>query len=193
MPERAPCSPPPPPVNRSGHPLFDAVYDGMEAAATLTSPGVIADVRLRNSLAVQLPKGAALPAVVGTAYRWNVTPPVLLFGAPVASCPAGGTIQLNAIAWVLCLGLQRMSIYAWYGAVCDDVMPLQSALRKYQRSERGGAGKSRVGEGKRHRYRWTAAPDVVLFDSALAIAPVSGCQSHLKRWSPPWRVRGCRF
>lgn len=72
--------------------------------------GACTDVPLRNPLMDPLPDGAVPPTVAGIVYRLNGGLGVLLTSASVAPALMGGTNWLHAIAWVLCLGRQRICL-----------------------------------------------------------------------------------
>lgn len=143
---------------------------GPAAAATL---GVQSEVRLLNPQALFLPDGAAPPAFAGTVHRLNGTPPALLTGgpAPPSASGGGGTIWLDAVAWVLCAG--RQSVYARDGDLCNGVAPFIPARQaELNGKEVNLPGVLEAGTGASLTTVWLMVPEVVARAIAPAGAPV---------------------
>lgn len=89
---------------------------------------------------------------------------------PAASLPLRGTIWLNAIAWVLCLGMQR--ICARRGTVCDGVVPLFRACKDNANGQSVAVpGMLVSGKGNATFSVWAIALDFVQLHFAPASAP----------------------
>lgn len=141
---------------------------GAAAAAALR---VASEVRVLNPQAALLPAGVAPPTFTGTAHRLNGTPPTLLSGGAAPRPASGGTIWLDAVAWVLCAGRRR--VYALDAAVCDGVAPFIPARQAQLDGETVTLpGVLEEGSGAWLRTVWLMVPDVVARASAPPDAPL---------------------
>lgn len=141
---------------------------GVAAVAALR---VTSEVRVLNPQATLLPAGAVPPAFTDTVHRLNDTPLTLLSGGAAPRPASGGTIWLDAVAWVLCAG--RWHVYARDAAVCDGValfIPTRQA--QLDRETVTLPGLLEEGTGAWLRTVWLMVPDVVTRASAPADAPV---------------------
>lgn len=140
---------------------------GPAAAAELS---VASRVRVLNPQAVFLPPNVAPPAFTGTVHRLNGTPPTLLNGAPAKRTASGGTVWLDAIAWVLCSG--QRGVYARDGAICDGVAPVIPARQVNVAGRTVSlAGVLEGGTGASLTAVWFMVPDVTGANTAPASAP----------------------
>lgn len=141
---------------------------GAAAAAAL---GVQSEVRLLNPQAALLPDGAAPPAFAGTIHRLNGTPPMLRTGGAAPPSASGGTVWLDAVAWVLCSG--RRNVFARDGAVCKGVAPFIPERKAELNGETVTVpGILETGRGAVLSTFWFMVPEVVARAAAPDDAPV---------------------